>query len=108
VKECYIGREAYETRDTMKTRISTTTMKSDDPQVLTSLTVSAYGGLLRHDVQIRLSLWIFVCFFLHCSVCLDALCWLYEGKPMNRETKVKLSCRSSEMTMLKIIDGLTD
>jgi len=88
VKECHIGRAAYEVYNTMKTRISTVTLKTGDPQVLRALGVGAYGGLLGHQVQIQLSLWIFVCVFLHCLVCLDALCWLYGGNITTRQTKV--------------------
>jgi len=63
MKECHIGRAAYEIYNTMKMRISTPTLKTDDPQVLRALRVGAYGGLLGHHVQIQLSLWIFVCVF---------------------------------------------
>jgi len=90
VKECRIGRAAYEIYDTMKRRISTATLKTDDQRVLRALRVGAYGGLLRHQVQIQLSLWIFVCVYFHCSVCLDALGWLYGGNLVTRQTKVQV------------------
>jgi hypothetical protein len=90
MKECYIGRAAYEIYDTMKKQISIATLKTDDPRVLRVPRAGAYGGLLGHHVQIQLSLWIFVCIFLHWSVCLDALCWIYGGNLKTRQTKVQV------------------
>ena len=46
----------------MTKRISTATLKTNDPRVLRALRVGAYG-LLRHHVQIRRNLWTFVCVF---------------------------------------------